>query len=110
MASWRASARPGVPSRSTSSSWMWFQAIAIAPVAAGAATGTTWPMPSGRSSATSRAIIPPNEPPVTRAKRPMPRASASRHSARASSRAEMAGKDGPRGTVAGSMEVGPVDP
>ena len=32
------------------------QAIAIAPVAAGAATGTTWPMPSGRSSATSRAI------------------------------------------------------
>ena len=82
---------------------MWFQAMAIAPVAAGAAIGTTWPTPDGRSSATSRAIIPPSEPPVTTAQRSMPRASARAHSARASSRAVIAGNDGPHGAAGGGI-------
>ncbi len=62
MASWRAIARPSAPRRSMISSWMWFQAMASAPVAAGAAIGMTWSTARGRSSATSRVIIPPRRP------------------------------------------------
>ena len=76
-----------VAERVDGSSWMWFHAIAIGPVAAGAAIGSRWSTASGRSSATSWAIIPPREPPVTSTKRSMPSRSASAHSARASSRA-----------------------
>ena len=52
-----------------SSIWMWFQATAIGPVAAGAAIGMTVRTASGRVSATSSATMPPSEPPTTRSSR-----------------------------------------
>ena len=95
-----------------SSSWMWFQATAIGPVAAGAAIGSTCPTASGRASATSSATIPPSEPPVTSASRSMPSASSSAHRARAWSRVEIGRERGavrPAGR-AGRRDVGPVVP
>ena len=78
------------PSRSMSWIWMWFQAMAIGPVAAGAAIGMTCATPSGRARATSSATMPPSDPPRTRSSRSMPSASSRRHCARAWSR----GRDG----------------
>ena len=58
----------------------------------GAAIGSRWSTASGRASATSWAIIPPSDPPVTSTNRSMSSRSASAHRARASSRAVGWGK------------------
>ena len=111
MASSRATASPSSPRRSMSQVWTRFQAMAMGPVAAGAAMGATRSVRSGRRRATSSATMPPSEPPVTRAMRSMPSSSASCHRARAWSRVVTSGKRPPHGSpVAGSVVVGPVEP
>ena len=104
-------ASPRSPSASISASWMWFQPIAMAPIAAGAPRTVTWPTAEGRASATSWATIPPSEPPATSANRSIPRRSARAQVRAAWSRAVGCGKPAPYGTpVAGSIDLGPVVP
>ena len=94
-----------------SSTWIRFQAMAIGPVAAGAAIGMTcrdrpWPLEGHLER-----HHPPSEPPVTSASRSIPRASRSAHCARAWSRVVTSGNAEPYGRpVAGSSELGPVEP
>ncbi len=93
-------------------SWMWFQAMAMGPVAAGAPMGTTWSHGVGslqRDLQADHAAQGPagheREPLDAEARR------RARQMARASSRAVGCGKSAPHGSpVAGLTEVGPVDP
>jgi hypothetical protein len=75
------------------------------------ATATQCPMRAGYWMVQDSACIAPSEPPITAAKRSMPRRSASRACALTQSSTVTTGKAAPYGRpVAGSIDIGPVDP
>ena len=108
----RASASPSRPSRSMSSTWRWFQAMAIGPVAAGAAIGMTWSHRRGPLRGRPRGR--PSRRAIRRRRGPAARCRARRAGAtgRAPGRASRPpGSAAPYGRpVRGSIEVGPVVP
>ncbi len=75
------------------------------------ATTMQSPTRSGQVIAQLRACMPPSDPPITAAKRPMPKWSATRAWACTQSSTVSSGNDAPQGRpVAGSIVAGPVEP